>query len=528
MTPRTRLTALLALAVCAVLAALTIGSSASAHSTRATHSTRAAATPVMGGNLVIARTQDSTSMDATSVFDNESIWVFEQLMETLYTVTPDGKDVKPWLATSYDLSKDKLTYTFHLRHGVLFHTGKEMTSADVKFSPDAARTTKDGWGYIDAAIKSVTAPDKYTVVVKTKYKWAPLIADIALFSNAIVPKGYDGKTKKAFYDAPVGTGPFKWDHWAKGKEVKFVKFDKYWQKGKPYLDSVTWTYVGDDNTRLLQLKGNQAQIDEFPGWAQVKPLKSTAGITMTLFPSTRTDYVLFNEHFKPFQDVHVRRALSYLIDRKALVKAILFGNGTPANSFLPPNVPYYDAKSPGIQYDVAKAKAEMAKSTVPKGFTTTFEAVAGSLDQATIAQVLQAAGKPLGIKINIIKKDANAWNVDWNNATYPGMNNSYWTMDIADPDELVSFSIDPSQGAHSFQTFYNSPAAIAATKAAAREFDPKKRQALYSKVQKIAADDAFMAFLFYSPFRYAYSNKVQGFQVYPTGNYHLEDVWMQK
>ena len=57
-------------------------------------------------------------MDATSVFDNESIWVFEQLMETLYTVTPDGKDVKPWLATSYDLSKDKLTYTFHLRHGV--------------------------------------------------------------------------------------------------------------------------------------------------------------------------------------------------------------------------------------------------------------------------------------------------------------------------------------------------------------------------------------------------------------------------
>ncbi len=522
MTPRTRLTALSALAVCAVVAALSVGSSASARSTHG------AATPVSGGDLVIARTQDSTTMDATSVFDNESIWVLEQLMETLYTVTPDGKSVKPWLATSYDLSKDKLTYTFHLRHGVLFHTGKEMTADDVKFSIDAARTTKDGWGYIDDAIKSVSVKDKYTVVVKSKYKWAPMIADLALFANAIVPKGYGGKTKKQFYDAPVGTGPFKWDHWTKGKEIKFDKFDKYWQKGKPYLNSVTWTYVGDDNTRLLQLKGNQAQIDEFPGWAQVKPLKSTPGITMTLFPSTRTDYVLFNEHFKPFQDVHVRRAMSYLIDRKALVKAILFGNGTPANSFLPPQVPYYDPKSPGLTYNVAKAKAELAKSSVPHGFTTTFEAVAGSLDQATIAQVLQAAAKPLGIKINIIKKDANAWNVDWNKATYPGMNNSYWTMDIADPDELVSFSMDPSQGAHSFQTFYNNPAAVAATKAAAREFDPKKRQALYSKVQRIAAQDAFMAFLFYSPFRYAYSSKVQGFQVYPTGNYHLEDVWLQK
>ena len=368
---RTRLPVLAALASAALLAALTIGPSASARSTHA------AATPVQGGDLVIARTQDSTKMDATSVFDNESIWVLEQMMETLYTVTPDGKDVKPWLATSYDLSPDKLTYTFHLRHGVLFHTGKEMTSADVKFSLDAARNTKDGWGYIDGAIKSVTAKDKYTVVVKTKFKWAPMVADIALFSNAIVPKGYDGKTKAEFYNAPVGTGPFKWDHWTKGKEVKLVKFDKYWQKGKPYLNSVTWTYVGDDNTRLLQLKGGQAQINEFPGWAQVKPLQNTAGVTMKLFPSTRTDYVLFNQHFKPFQDVHVRRAISYLIDRKALVKAILFGNGTPANSFLPPQVPYYDAETPGLTYNLQKAKEEMAKSSVPNGFTTTFEASRG-------------------------------------------------------------------------------------------------------------------------------------------------------
>ncbi|MDX6563074.1 MAG: peptide/nickel transport system substrate-binding protein, partial [Gaiellales bacterium] len=132
MTPRTRLPALLALAGCAVLAALSFGSSASAQSE---------VTPTKGGDLIIARTADSSTMDATSAFDNEAIWVFEQAMETLYTVTPDGKDVKPWLATSYTLSPDKLTYTFKLRHGVLFHTGKEMTAADVKFSIDAARTT---------------------------------------------------------------------------------------------------------------------------------------------------------------------------------------------------------------------------------------------------------------------------------------------------------------------------------------------------------------------------------------------------
>ncbi|MDX6598265.1 MAG: peptide/nickel transport system substrate-binding protein [Gaiellales bacterium] len=519
MTPRTRLPALLALAGCAVLAALSFGSSASAQSE---------VTPTKGGDLIIARTADSSTMDATSAFDNEAIWVFEQAMETLYTVTPDGKDVKPWLATSYDLSPNKLAYTFHLRKGVKFHDGKEMTADDVKFSLDAARNTKGGWEFIDAAIKNVTVKDKYTVVVHTKYKWAPMVADIALFSNAIIPKNYGGKSKKDFYNAPVGTGPFKWDHWTRGKEVKFVKFDQYWQKGKPYLDSVTWTNVPDENTRLLQLKGGQAHIDEFPGWAQVKQLQNTAGIKMNLFPSTRTDYLLFNEKFKPLQDVHVRRALSYLIDRKALVQAILFGNGKPANSFMPPQVPYYDPKSPGLQYDVAKAKAELAKSSVPKGFTTTFESIAGQQDSQTIAQVIQAAAKPLGITINIIKKDANAVQADWSAAKYPGLNNSYWTMDIADPDELVSFSLDPAQGAHSHQTYYNNPKVAAMTRNAAKEFDPKKRQALYSQIQKIASEDAFMAFLYYSPFRYANTDKVHGFQVYPTGNYHIEDVWLSK
>jgi peptide/nickel transport system substrate-binding protein len=522
MTRRTRLPVLMALAGCALVAALTIGSSASARSTHG------AATPVRGGDLVIARQADSETMDAPNAFDNESIWVFEQLMEPLYTVTADGKGTKPWLATSYDLSKDKLTYTFHLRKGVLFHNGQEMTAADVKFSLDAARNPKAGWGYIDVAIKSVTVKDKYTVVVKTKYPWAPLISDIALFSNAIVPKNYAGQTSKQFYTHPIGTGPFKWDHWTHGKEIKFDRFDKYWQKGKPYLNSVTWENVPDESTRLLQLKGGQVQIDAFPGWAQVGQLKSASGITMTLFPSTRTDYVLFNEKVKPFQDVHVRRALSYLLDRKALVKAILFGNGSPANSFMPPQLAYYDPKSPGLQYNIAKAKAELAKSSVPKGFTATFESNAGQLLSQTTAEVLQAAAKPLGIKINIVSTDPNTVNSEWNAGKYKGIINEYWTMDIADPDELVSFAVDPALSSHSFQTFWNNPAAAKAARAAAREFDPKKRQALYAKVQALAAQDASMAFLFYSPYPYAYSSKVQGFQVYPTANYHLEDVWLEK
>ena len=285
------------------------GSSGSSSGTAAA----ASGAPTQGGDLVIARTADSQSMNNTTVFDNESIWIFEQIFQTLYTVTPNGKGVQPMLATSYTVSADKKTYTFTLRPGVKFSTGQPMTSADVKFSIDQASAAAKGWGYINTAIKSVEAPTPSTVVVNLKYPWAPLLADLSLFSNGIVPANYGGKSETQFYNAPVGTGPFKWDYWHKGSALKLVRNPNYWQKGKPYLNSVTWTDVPSDNTRELQLKGGQAQVDEFPAWSTVGSLKTTPSVTMNLFNSTRTDYLAFNETVKPFQDVHVRRAISLAI-----------------------------------------------------------------------------------------------------------------------------------------------------------------------------------------------------------------------
>jgi peptide/nickel transport system substrate-binding protein len=485
-----------------------------------------AGTPHLGGDVVIARTQESLGMDNINVFDNESIWIFQQMYETLYTVSADGKSVKPWLATSYDLSSDQLTYTFHLRQGVKFHNGQPMTSADVKFSLDVARDPKTGWGYIDAAIKSVEAPDPETVVITTKYKWAPLVADIALFSNAILPKDYAGMTQKQFYQQPIGTGPFKWDHWTHGQEIKLVKNPDYWQKGKPYLDSVTWTTVPADATRELQLKGGQAQIDEFPAYSSIKELQSTPGVTMNLFPSTRTDYLCMNEKVKPFDDVHVRRAISYAVDRQAIIDSVLFGNGKPANSFMPPQVPYYDPNSPGIQYDMAKAKEEMAQSSVPNGFSFQLTVGAGVDQDEQIAQIVQDSLKQLNIDVQLRKVDPSVQFAQQQKYDYE-MTSSYWTMDIADPDELVAFAVD-NKSAGSFFTDYNNPQVIEWTHQAQSTFDKAERQTLYSNIQKQAAEDAFMVFEFYSPYRYATSDKVQGFQVYPTGNYHMEDVWLKQ
>jgi peptide/nickel transport system substrate-binding protein len=434
--------------------------------------------------------------------------VYQQIFETLLTNDADGKSVKPWLAESYTSSDDKMTWTFKLRSGVKFSNGQPMTSADVKFSLDAASSTKGGWEFINSAIKEVTTPDPSTVVITTKYPWAPLLADLACPSNGILPNNYGGKSSDEFYAAPIGTGPFVWDLWSKGSALTLKKNANYWQPGKPVLDSVTWKVVPDDNSRNLMIQGGQADIDEFPPFSSVEQLRAAN---------------VMNETKKPYDDVHVRRAISYAIDRQALVKAVLYNNGKAANSLFMPTVGYYEPKTPGLQYDMTKAKQELAMSSVPQGFTTTFLANSGDSNDAAIAQIMQASLKQLGITMNIQNSDPSAVHDMQHKLDYE-ITHSYWTMDIADPDELTQYALDPTSGGHSFNTGYNNAGLISLVHDAQQTFDTAKRQQLYTQIQAQAAEEAFMAFLYYQPIPYAMRKAVQGFQVLPTGSYHLEDV----
>jgi len=173
------------------------------------------------------------------------------------------------------------------------------------------------------------------------------------------------------------------------------------------------------------------------------------------------------------------------------------------------------------------AKAEMAQSSVPDGFDTTFLASSGDVADAGIAQIMQASLKELGITMEIKNLDPSAAQEAQQTRDYQ-ISHSYWTMDIADPDELVTFAVDPESGAQSFYTGYNNPDVVKAARDAAKTFDETERARLYSEVQRQAAEDAFLPTLFYSPFAYAISDKVKGFQVYPTGNFHMEDVTLSE
>ncbi|MBC7518092.1 MAG: ABC transporter substrate-binding protein [Microbacteriaceae bacterium] len=486
-------------------------------------------TPVAGGDLKIARSADAISMDSTSAsFENYSIEVYQNIGESLFTVTDDGKSVKPWLASSYKVSTDQLTYTIALRPGVKFSNGQPVTAKDVKFSIDQDTKTADtGWGFINVAIDKVTVVDDATVAITLKYPWAPILADLSLFSNAIIPENYGGKTATEFFDAPVGTGPFMWGEWKKGQYLKLVKNPGYWQKGKPLLDSVTYSVVPEANTRKLQLQGGQIDIDNTPDWSSFASLKASAGVKVFAFPSTQIDYVAFNQQRAPFSDVHVRRAIAYAIDRQALVKAVLFGNGSPANSLIPPGTPFYDKDAPGPSFDLKKAKAELAQSTKPDGFSTSLLIRSGDANQASVAQIMQAELKEIGITMEIKQLDPTAAKKATLTSEFD-MNLSAWTMDIPDPDEWTSFATDPDGGNHSAFTYYNNPAVVALNKKGQQETDPIKREAIYKDLQKITGDDAFFAYLYYSPYAFATTDKVHGYHVSPLLTFHLENVYKTK
>ena len=498
-------------------------------------------TPHRGGNLVIDTDTPVSDFDVWSTSDNESIWCLDQITQALYANSSDGKSVYPLLATSYSLSTNDLTWTIQLRHGVRFSNGAEMTSKDVVFSiqQEANQTNDTGWGFLDAQIASVTAEGSYTVAITTKYPWAPMLADLAFFGNAIVPYNYGGETHAQFYQNPIGTGPFMISKWVKGNYIKLVRNPYYWQPGLPYLDSLTFQAVADANTRVLQLRGGQAQIIEDVPFNEIKSVES-AGQKVGLFPSTRIDYVTMNELNAEqaygmgtddantwFTDPHVRAAISYALDTKAIMNAITDGYGTAASSPLMSSVEYYSPVSLDSG-NLAMAKQELSESSFPNGgFSIDFITTSQDPIQYSVAEIVKQDLASLNITVNLRLLDPSA--VTSQEQTYHfGMRETYWTNDIIDPDEYTSFVLEGGTGSVDFanNTHFDDPTLDSLIAQSETTFNATQRAQLYLKIQQLAADDAPIIWLGDSPYHYGYKTDVHGYTVYPTGNAHFEDVWL--
>ena len=488
---------------------------------------RASATAKRGGTLHFARSVAPTTLDPANTIIAGDIYTLDKIMEPLYVTNPAGQLV-PWLATGYTVSSDKKTFTFALRPGVRFSNGKPLTPADVVFSVNRARKDSAGpLSFLDYAITDISAKGSDSVVFQLSQPWAPFLSDLSVFANAILPAGFGGQTEKEFFNAPIGTGPFTLDGFTPDATSLTLKANAhYWQAGKPYLDAVEFVYVDSDNQRVLQIQGGQADIIDNVPPAEVAALQGSSNLGVELFPAWQVDLLVMNEKLPQFADRHVRRAITYAINRPALVHAASFGTAKPGGSFFPPSLQYYSPSTPVLAFSLAQAKAELAQSKFPQGFSTKLLIDGGVQKWVTFAQIIKAQLQPIGIDVEITALDHSAFESTFQKYDYD-MFIDYAINDISDPDEMASFEVDVKNGgSESYWSNYDNPAAITLVHKAEGEYDETKRAALYAQIQEIVAEDAPFVALDYPPYIYAVSNQVNGFAVNPGGAYRLEDVWL--
>ncbi|MDR7543388.1 MAG: ABC transporter substrate-binding protein [Armatimonadota bacterium] len=292
---------------------------------------------------------------------------------------------------------------FHLRRDVKFHNGDPVTADDVKFSLERILDPRTGASLRGplSLIQSVEVMDPLTVKVVLRQPYSPLLAYLAQPYAAIVSRRFvqAGVNLRA---TMMGTGPFKFVSWEPGRAVKLVRNPDYWQKGLPYLDGIDFIPFADDQTRLTALRAGDIMIMDFTPQEQMNAIQrdprlrlhADVGIFMC---------VIFNTSRKPYDNVKLRQAVAYAIDRDAVVKTIFDGRGRPITGDVIPKGwwAFNEALEGKYQYDPERARRLLAEAGYPHGLQITLLApITYSLHTRT-SQVLQAQLAKVGIQVQL-------------------------------------------------------------------------------------------------------------------------------
>ncbi|UBV44302.1 ABC transporter substrate-binding protein (plasmid) [Deinococcus taeanensis] len=489
-----------------------------------------------GGQLVYGRYADSLFLDPVLNDANLDIWILTNLYDTLLQPTNDGKGVQPGLASRFVVSKDGKAMTLTLRPGLKFADGSPLTAQDVKWSLDRARQPDAGaWSSSLASISSITASGT-TVTLNLKTPDPTLPAALATFNAAIMPQKLftaapgknDAEKAKAFAEKPIGSGPFVLSEWKRGSYMVLKRNPYYWKKGEdgkalPYLDSVRFEIIPDDNTRILKLQAGELQGAEFIPLSRVAELKANPRVNMTLFPSTKVNNILMNNRptlkdgtVNPLSDVKVRQALNYATNKQALIQVVTYGTGKEMKSYMSSTTPLFDASQKGYPYDLAKAKALLAASKFKNGFDVTVLATSGSADDLALLTALQQMWSAVGVRLKIEQLDAATKTARYRANDFQ-MRTAAWTNDINDPSQITSYYALYSN-IESVHTGFRSAEIDKLFAQSQQETSRVKRASQYRTIQSLYLNAAPIVYLYETPYPVALAKNVRGFVQIPLGN----------
>ncbi len=474
--------------------------------------------PIYGGSITIAQGVEPPGLDPTTA-TSAAIprVVYSNVFEGLAKIDRNGK-IAPALAREYKISKDGKEYTFVLRGGVRFHDGKPFDAEDVKFTFERLMDEKTGTAHREyyKDIDSVQVVNSHTVKIKLKNVNSMFLFNLARPDSVIVNKQAADKIKSA----PVGTGPFKFVEWMPGDHITLTKFGDYHRKGIPYLDKVTFKFIGDPSAQIASLKAGDIDVIAY----DVSPenaLLLEKDPKFKVFNGYTTSKVILstNNSRKPFSDVRIRRAMAHAIDRRALIKGAMSGYGIPIGSHMDPGNPYYIDLTSAYPYDPQKAKQLLTEAGYPNGFEAVIKLPERYAYARRTGEIIADMLSQAGIKLKIELTEWGQW-IDrvFNNADY-----DLTVIGHAEPFDINIYA-NPK-----YYFRYDSPKFQETLKKAEMEADAKIRKELYIACQKIITEDAVNGFLYVLPSLPTMKKEVMNWwKDYPMTAVDVTEVWIQK
>ncbi len=502
--------------------------------------------PKMGGVVTGFVSSDPQNFDPAAIAGWDQGVIAPNLLEGLFRLSPDGREIEPAIAESFDVSEDGKTWTFNLRSGAKFHNGREITADDFKYSFERVlnpetRSPK-AWmlsivvgagDFQDGAADEVTGirvVDAQTLEIELAEPLAPFKSMLASINLAVVPQEEVEKWGEDFGQNVVSAGPFSLGEWNLNQDVTLNAFEEYWN-GRPYLDAVTFRFIGDENTRIVELDAGRLDMAWVPPahWERFSTdpvYKEKLGWAETF----HTDFIAVNLESEPFgANPKLRQAVRYALDLDAVI-ASLQGRATVAQGILPPGLLGFD-ESAMLNYPVnlESAKALMAEAGYADGLPGTFDVILppwGNLIK--LLEIYQANLKEIGINIEIRPTEFGPYMEALETGNYD-LAWMYRVTDYADPDGFY-FPLMHSDnlGAGGNYARYANADVDANIATARATIDDAERARLYQAVDAQFAEDLPYIPLTHNIYVDVSRPRVQNYVPSPMDTHMFHRVWVEE
>lgn len=476
--------------------------------------------PTQGGSVVVGIQQDLDSLDPHKAVAAGTKEVLFNLFEGLVKPDKDGNLV-PAVASDYQISEDGLVYTFTLREGVKFHNGAPVTAQDVEYSIKRGAgllDKKDPSVVVDAAltsIKEVKVVDDKTIEIILK---EPNTELIGYLTTAIIPKEYADQDK-----APVGTGPFRFVSYSPLESIVVEKNPDYYGE-KPYLDQVTFKIVANTDAAAMELQSGAIDIYPYLTDAQATQLADKFQILeghMNLVQA-----LFLNNKVKPFDNVKVRQALSYAIDKQAILDMVAGGKGSIiGTNMFPAYAKYYlEELNQEYPYSIEKSKALLEEAGYSDGFTFAITVPSNYQFHVDTAQVIVEQLKAINVTATINQVEWASWLSDVYTArdyeaTIIGLD-----AKLAPRDVMERYASDAP---NNFVN-YSNPEYDKTLQAAMKATDDAEKIADYQALQTLLTKDAASVYIQDPALLVAMNKELAGYTFYPVYVMDMSKVYFIK